>query len=81
MTKRKGTIRDDLKPIWAQHWGYLLKYTQQHAAGFTENNCAPTPPSMAGPTNNDLQNTKQKSKNRATRTTLKTGVNSSAPEG
>ena len=32
-------------------------------------------------TNNDLQNTTQKSKYRATRTSLKTGVNSGDPEG
>jgi hypothetical protein len=31
-------------------------------------------------TNNDLQNTAQKTKDRATRTPLKTGVNSGAPE-
>ena len=31
--------------------------------------------------NNDLQNTIQKTKDRATRTILKTGVNSGAPEG
>jgi hypothetical protein len=32
-------------------------------------------------TNNDLQNATQKTKERATRTTLKTGVNSGTPEG
>ena len=32
-------------------------------------------------TNNDLQNTTQKTKDRAARTPLKTGVNSCAPEG
>ena len=32
-------------------------------------------------TNNDLQNTAQKTKDRATRTPLKPGVNSHAPEG
>jgi len=32
-------------------------------------------------TNNDLQNTTQKTKDRATRTTLKQGMNSCAPQG
>ena len=32
-------------------------------------------------TNNDLQNTTQKAKDRTTRIRLKTGVNSCAPEG
>jgi len=32
-------------------------------------------------TNNDLQNTTQKTKDRATRTPLKPGMNSGAPEG
>ena len=32
-------------------------------------------------TNNDLQSITQKTKDQATRTPLKTGVNSSAPEG
>jgi len=32
-------------------------------------------------TNNNLQNTTRKTKDRETRTTLKTGVNSGAPEG
>jgi len=32
-------------------------------------------------TNNDLQITRQKTKDRATRTLLKSGVNSGAPEG
>jgi hypothetical protein len=32
-------------------------------------------------TNNDLQNTTQKSKDRTTRISLKTGINSGAPNG
>jgi len=32
-------------------------------------------------TNNDLQSTTQKTKDRVTRTPIKTGVNSGAPEG
>jgi hypothetical protein len=32
-------------------------------------------------TNNDLQNTSQKRKDRATQTQLRTGVNTSHPEG
>jgi plasmid replication initiation protein len=49
----------------------MSKKTKQHI-GQTENYKR---------TNNDLENIHKKQKNRVTRTPLKTGVNSGAPEG
>ena len=56
-------VRDGLKPIdfiapnWAPRWSYLLLpvYTQQHTAGFTENNeLSPAYP-KAVPADNDIK--------------------------